>query len=190
MSLNEQLIHDLITDFQILIIFYYFRCRARGCCPLLAFPQSPIWYPATAALNKIPTGCRKGDCPSLQVLHRKRSPLWDKAGVVVEEPRTGGCYRESAALKVEGDWGGVGWLEGVIMIKTWHLCSKHASEFTCCAHPYEYLSWLSRGPLLPLIAIHYSPLSALILHSPVHHPLPELNTAIVLLFQSVAQSHL
>lgn len=58
-------------------------------------------------------------------------------------------------------------------MKTLHLCSKHASEFTCCVPPYEYLSWLSRGPLLPLMAIHYSPLSALILYSPLRHLLPE-----------------
>lgn len=42
------------------------------------------------------------------------------------------------------------------------------------AASYRFLSWLSRGPSLSLIVLHYSPLSALILYSPGHHFLPQL----------------
>lgn len=68
------LIQPFRLDFS--LVFKYFRetlnNKDLGFCPVLTFvPLECNLVSSHSIMNKIPAGCRKGVCPSVQVLNRK-----------------------------------------------------------------------------------------------------------------------
>lgn len=119
---------------------------AGCCCPTLCPPPESNLASSCSIRSKIPAGCRKSVCPSVQVLNTKL--------VQVSE-----MLRQSSELRTD--------LEEAQRKGKWNIFTFNmaASQYTHQVHsqrPFRFVSLLSWGPLLSLRAMHYS-LSALIL---------------------------
>lgn len=53
------------------LILHYVLSKDGGCCPIRSPPLESNLVSSHSIMSKIPAGCRKGACPSLQAPNRK-----------------------------------------------------------------------------------------------------------------------
>lgn len=132
-------------------------CSRDGCCcPTLCPPLESNLASSCSIRSKIPAGCRKGVCPSVQVLNRK----------LVQASE---MLRQSSELRTDLE---ETQRKGKRSIFTFNMAASQYTHQVHSQRPFRFLSLLSRGPSLSLRAMHYS-LCALILcitgHPPLRH---------------------